>query len=42
MSNKESQSQQAAGYSLSFQLGRRINRSKLRGIKPNWNNKNEI
>ena len=37
--NKESQSQQAAGHSLSFQLGRRINRSKLRGIKPNWNNK---
>ena len=38
--NKESQSQQAVGYSLSLQLGTTKNyRSKLRGIKPNWSNK---
>ena len=38
--NKESQSQQAVGYSLSFQLGtNKKNRSELRGIKPNWSNK---
>ncbi len=39
--NKESQSQQAVGYSLSLQLGRTSenNRSKLRGIRPNWSNK---
>jgi len=39
-SNKESQSQQAGGYSLSLQLGTgEKNRSELWGIKPNWSNK---
>lgn len=38
--NKESQSQQAVGYSLSLQMGTsKNNRSKLRGIKPIWSNK---
>ena len=39
--NKESQSQQAVGYSLSLQLGTKKYRSKLRGIRPNWSNKNK-
>ena len=38
--NKESQSQQAVGYSLSLQMGtNENNRSKLLGIKPIWSNK---
>ena len=40
--NKESQSQQARGYSLSLQLGTKKYRSKLRGIRPNWSNKNKL
>ncbi len=36
--NKESQSQQAARYSLSLQMGTNENRSKLRGIRPIWSN----
>jgi hypothetical protein len=40
--NKESQPQQAVGYSLSLQMGTDENRSKLRGIKPIWSNKVKV